>query len=86
MTAVRRRFVIHLPVFTVDLAAAVRLARAITRSLGFLPQVDPGDTTVSAEDAQDVRHQVFCDRRMVGGRRCLLRPDHDGGCARRVRR
>jgi hypothetical protein len=85
VTAVPRRFVVHLPVCAVDLTAAVRLARAITRPLGFLPQVDSGDTTVSAEDDQGVRHQVFCDRRMVGGRRCLLWPGHDGRCARRVR-
>lgn len=78
------RFVVHLPVVASDLAAAARLARALTRTLGHLPQVDPGDTTVSEEDNQGVRHQVFCDRPVPGGRRCLLRPDHDGRCARRV--
>ncbi|MEV0153966.1 hypothetical protein AB0H57_09535 [Micromonospora sp. NPDC050686] len=45
----------------------------------------PGGTTVSAEDEQHVRHWVFCDRLLPGGRRCLLRPDHDGECSRRFR-
>ena len=80
------RFVVHLPVQAVDLLTAARLARLVARTLGFLPQVDPGDTTVSAEDDQGVRHQVFCDRPMAGGRRCLLRPDHDGPCTRRLPR
>ncbi|WKU08823.1 hypothetical protein [Micromonospora sp. HUAS LYJ1] len=39
--------------------------------------------TVSAEDDQNVRQLVFCDRSLSGGRRCLLRPDHDGECSRR---
>ncbi|RGC65425.1 hypothetical protein C5N14_28525 [Micromonospora sp. MW-13] len=52
-----------------------------------LPHADPGETTVSAEDDQNVRHRVFCDRRVPGGGgRCLLRADHDGPCARRPRR
>ncbi|MFI1194839.1 hypothetical protein ACH4T9_16485 [Micromonospora sp. NPDC020750] len=42
---------------------------------------------MSPEDDQNVRHRVFCDRRMPGGGRlCLLRADHDGPCARRLRR
>ncbi|WP_346538049.1 hypothetical protein [Micromonospora sp. DPT] len=75
------RFVVHLPVVAADLPAALRLARAITRALGFLPAVDGGGTTVSAEDAQGVRHWVFCDRLLDGGRRCPRPADHDGACA-----
>ncbi|WP_165944360.1 hypothetical protein [Micromonospora sp. KC213] len=40
-----------------------------------------GGSTVSAEDAQGVRHWVFCDRLLDGGRRCLRPADHDGDCA-----
>ncbi|MGK5742959.1 hypothetical protein [Micromonospora sp. URMC 103] len=76
----RERFVVHLPVIARDLAAAKRFARAITRALGFLPDVDPGETTVSEEDAQFVRHRVFCDTRLDGGRRCPRPADHDGPC------
>ncbi|MGW0242743.1 hypothetical protein [Micromonospora chalcea] len=79
----RERFVIHLPVVAGDLAGAVRLARVVARWSGVLAQADPGETTVSAEDEQGVRHRVFCDLRMGDGRRCLLRADHDGPCARR---
>ncbi|MEV0805002.1 hypothetical protein [Micromonospora sp. NPDC050200] len=60
--------------------------RVFATALLVLPQTDPGETTVSAEDHQNVRHRVFCDLRMPGGRRCLLRADHDGPCARRPRR
>jgi hypothetical protein len=69
-----------------DLAAAIRLARVVARSMSFLPQADPGETTVSEEDDQGVRHRVFCDLLLPGGRRCLLRADHDGPCSRRLRR
>ncbi|MFI2709546.1 hypothetical protein ACH495_05375 [Micromonospora sp. NPDC018662] len=78
------RFVVHLPVVAGDLAGPVRLARVIARWSRMLASADPGETTVSAGDEQGVRHRVFGDLRMVGGRRCLLRVDHDGPCARRV--
>ncbi|RZU75517.1 hypothetical protein EV384_4061 [Micromonospora kangleipakensis] len=81
-----QRYVIHLPVVANDLPAAQRLARVVGCWLLVLPQADPGETTVSAEDDQNVRHRVYCDLLMPGGRRCLLRADHDGPCARRLRR
>ncbi|MDG4799335.1 hypothetical protein [Micromonospora sp. WMMD980] len=81
-----RRWVIHLPVVAPDLPAAQRLARLVARWTLVLPQSDTGETTVSAEDEQGVHHRVFCDLRMPGGRRCLLRADHDGACARRLGR
>lgn len=80
------RYVIHLPVVASDLASAQRLARVVARWMQVLPQADPGETTVSTEDDQGVRHRVFCDLLMPGGRRCLLRADHDGDCSRRLRR
>ncbi|MER7585929.1 hypothetical protein ABTW72_00145 [Micromonospora sp. NPDC127501] len=81
-----QRYVVHLPVVANDLAAAQRLARVIGRWMLVLPMTDPGETTVSEEDHQLVRHRVFCDLLMPGGRRCLLRADHDGPCSRRLRR
>ncbi|MGY3516991.1 hypothetical protein ACVMYR_11840 [Micromonospora sp. PTRAS2] len=84
--AARGRYVIHLPVLAADLVGAVRLARVVARWAGVLSCADPGETTVSAEDEQGVRHRVFCDLRLPGGRRCLLRADHDGPCARRPAR
>ncbi|WP_329013945.1 hypothetical protein OG271_05465 [Micromonospora rifamycinica] len=83
MTADRERFVVHLPVVAGGLPGAVRLARVLARWAGVLAQADPGETTVSAEDDQGVRHRVFCDVRLATGRRCLLRADHDGPCSRR---
>ncbi|WP_319459905.1 hypothetical protein [Micromonospora sp. RTP1Z1] len=76
----RDRFVVHLPVLATDLDGAKRFARAITRALGFLADVDRAGTTVSAEDAQHVRHWVFCDRLLDGRRRCPRPADHDGDC------
>ncbi|WP_425271364.1 hypothetical protein [Micromonospora arida] len=48
-----------------------------------LPMTDPGETTVSEEDQQFLRHRVFCELLMPAGRRCLLRDCHDGDCFRR---
>ncbi|WP_329015096.1 hypothetical protein OG271_07930 [Micromonospora rifamycinica] len=76
----RERFVVHLPVAAEDLVAARRLARVITRALGFLADIDRGGTTVSREDAHSVHHWVYCDRRLAGRRRCSRPADHDGGC------
>ncbi|SCF12064.1 hypothetical protein GA0070563_105165 [Micromonospora carbonacea] len=86
MGQVSERFVIHLPVVANDLLSAQRLARVVAHWTHVLPQTEPGGATVSREDDQNVRHWVFCDRIMDGGRRCLLRPDHDGACSRRPRR
>lgn len=82
--AARERFVVHLPVLASDLVGAVRLARVVARWASLLAEADAGETTVSAEDDQGVRHRVFCDLLLPGGRRCLLRADHDGPCARRL--
>ncbi|MEV6373581.1 hypothetical protein AB0L90_10120 [Micromonospora musae] len=81
-----QRYVIHLPVVAADLMAAQRLARVVGRWMTVLPMMDPGEMTVSEEDQQFLRHRVFCDQLMPGGRRCLLRAEHDGECTRRLRR
>ncbi|MGC4808027.1 hypothetical protein [Micromonospora sp. DT233] len=80
------RYVIHLPVVAADLARAKILAGTAVRSLAIVAPVDPGETTVSAEDDQGVRHRVFCDRRLDGGRRCVLRADHETPCTARLLR
>ncbi|MFI7660897.1 hypothetical protein ACIBTW_18650 [Micromonospora parva] len=77
------RWVAHLPFTAADLPAAQHFAGTLARSLSFLSEVDPGETTVSAEDAQGVRHRVFCDLPLDGGRRCVRRVEHDGDCAAR---
>ncbi|MFC4019169.1 hypothetical protein ACFOW4_14625 [Micromonospora sp. GCM10011542] len=81
-----QRYVIHLPVVATDLPAAKRLARVVGRWMSVLPMTDPGETTVSEEDQQFLRHRVFCDVRLPGGRRCVLRDGHGGECSRRLRR
>ncbi|MGN9778064.1 hypothetical protein ACTMS0_20210 [Micromonospora sp. H33] len=78
------RYVIHLPVVAADLPAAQRLARVVGRWITVLPMMNPGEMTVSEEDKQFLRHRVFCDLRMPGGRRCMLRDGHDGECSRRL--
>ncbi|MBM0203701.1 hypothetical protein JNW90_11700 [Micromonospora sp. STR1s_5] len=77
------RWVAHLPFTAADLPAAQQFAGTLARSLSFLSEVDAGETTVSAEDAQGVRHRVFCDLPLDGGRRCVRRVEHDGDCAAR---
>ncbi|SCE66921.1 hypothetical protein GA0070563_101276 [Micromonospora carbonacea] len=75
----RERYVVHLTVAADDLPAARLLARAIGRSLAFLPELVLGETTVSEEGAPDAQHQVCCDRRLGGRRRCVRRVGHAGG-------
>ncbi|MFF3865441.1 hypothetical protein [Micromonospora sp. NPDC001898] len=77
------RWVVHLPFTASDQPAARRFAAALARSVTFLPEVDAGETTVSAEDEQGVRQRVFCDLPLPGGRRCVRRTDHDGPCSAR---
>ncbi|MGI5148322.1 hypothetical protein ACQEVC_18430 [Plantactinospora sp. CA-294935] len=76
----RPRFVLHLPFTANSLDAAKLFARTAGRSLAFLSQVDVPETTLSEEDNQGVRHRVFCDRLLTGGRRCALRADHPNDC------
>ncbi|MBY8873039.1 hypothetical protein K7640_14480 [Micromonospora sp. PLK6-60] len=80
------RFVVHLTVVAADLAAAHVLARALARSLGFLPQLRVGETTVSVAGDLTGQRPVFCDRRLPHQRRCLLRPGHAEGCTHNLRR
>ncbi|MFI6758758.1 hypothetical protein ACIBF5_06385 [Micromonospora sp. NPDC050417] len=76
------RYVIHLPVTAVDLPGALALARVLTRSVGWLTQIDSTGVELSEEDNQNVRHQLFCDRRVENTpRRCGRATGHDGGCA-----
>ncbi|MEO3748694.1 hypothetical protein [Plantactinospora sp. B5E13] len=75
------RYVVHVPFTAPDLDAARQLGRTLARTLDRLPQVDAAEATVSAEDAQGVQSRLFCDRLLGGGRRCVLRAEHDVPCA-----
>ncbi|MEO3773838.1 hypothetical protein [Micromonospora sp. B9E7] len=72
---------IHLPVVVADLVGALDLARTLARVLASMPQIDAGGITVSAEDAQHVRHWVFCDRVLPDRHRCARQADHDEACS-----
>ncbi|GAB3984538.1 hypothetical protein V1634_11090 [Plantactinospora veratri] len=72
--------VIHLPVAVHTLHAATELAARLAESLAFLPELDAGEVTVSAEDAQHERYRVFCDRLLFGSGRCGEREGHRGPC------
>ncbi|MET8526980.1 hypothetical protein [Micromonospora sp. NPDC005172] len=73
-------FVIHLPIRVPDLAAATVLANRVAVSLGFLPELDAGETTVSNADDQNNRHRVFCDLLLPDRSRCPQGYGHDGPC------
>lgn len=73
-------YVIHLPVRVPDLATATALAATVAISLGFLRELDAGETTVSTADDQNNRHRVFCDLLLPGHGRCPQRYDHEGPC------
>ncbi|MFD6608530.1 hypothetical protein ACFWD1_06540 [Micromonospora chalcea] len=73
-------YVIHLPVRVADLAAATALAGTVATSLGFLVELDAGETTVSTADDQNNRHRVFCDLLLPDRSRCPQRFEHEGPC------
>ncbi|MFI6131912.1 hypothetical protein [Micromonospora sp. NPDC051141] len=73
----------HLPFTAADLSAARHFAGTLARSVSLLSEVDAAEVTVSFEDAQGVRHRVFCDLSLPDRRRCARRVDHDGACAPR---
>lgn len=68
-----KRYVVHLTVWAAGLPEASLLARTLTQSMSFLPELCCGETTVSEEGNPGVQHQVFCDRLLDGGRRCAAR-------------
>ena len=74
-------WVIHLPttVSTFDKAAA--LVSALRDSLSHVTVLDFGEVTLSEEDHQGVRHQVYCNRLGTDSARCTLRHGHDHSCA-----
>ncbi|WP_405101408.1 hypothetical protein [Micromonospora sp. NBC_01412] len=73
-------YVIHLPIRVADLASAAALAGKVAISLGFLPELDAGETTVSTADDQNNRHRVFCDLLLPDRSRCPQRYDHEEPC------
>nr|WP_245722591.1 hypothetical protein [Micromonospora matsumotoense] len=73
-------YVIHLPIRVADLAAATALAGTVATSLGFLVELDAGETTVSTADDQNNRHRVFCDLLLPDRSRCPQPYDHTGQC------
>ncbi|MEU5723755.1 hypothetical protein [Micromonospora sp. NPDC047738] len=73
-------YVIHLPVRVADLAAATALAGTVATSLGFLSELDAGETTVSTADDQNNRHRVFCDLPLPDRSRCPQPYEHEGPC------
>ena len=73
-------YVIHLPVRVADLAAATALAGTVATSLGFLSELDAGETTVSTADDQNNRHRVFCDLLLPDRTRCPQPYEHEGPC------
>lgn len=76
-------WVIHLPIDVADVHAARALAETVVRMVDDHPLILGGAVTVSPEDHQSVRHQVYCDRLVSAlGRRCELRDGHRGDCGR----
>ena len=85
-TSTGNRYLVQLPVAVGDLTAATRIARVVAWSPSFHNLIEYAETTVTMADQVDSRHPAFCPRRLLNGRRCLLEPDHDGLCARRLLR
>ncbi|MBY8872330.1 hypothetical protein K7640_10815 [Micromonospora sp. PLK6-60] len=74
------RWVVHLPTTLTSREAAAGLAAVLRQSLAHVEAIDFAETTLSEEDAQHLRHRVWCDTRLDGGRRCGLGHRHPGRC------
>ncbi|KKK06424.1 hypothetical protein [Micromonospora sp. HK10] len=74
------RWIIHLPTTLTSHDVATDLAAALRDSLAHVAALDFGETTLSEEDSQHLRHRVWCDDRLDGGGRCGLREGHPGPC------
>lgn len=74
------RWVVHIPADVTEQATAADLARHIAVLLDALPQIDPGEITLSREDHQLRRVGIFCQKRIKEGRRCGRPADHRGFC------
>jgi hypothetical protein len=86
MIASRRRFTIQLPISAADVRAAALIARTIGHALAMFRSVDTRNITLVEPDNPEVIHRVYCGLPLDGGRRCVLRADHTGGCNRRTAR
>jgi hypothetical protein len=75
------RWVIHLPTALPTLDEAAALVGALRDSLGHVTVLDFGEATVSEEDRQGVRRQIYCNRLVTGGVRCILPDGHDHPCS-----
>jgi hypothetical protein len=73
-------YVIHLPIRVADLTAATTLAGRVADTLGYLSELDAGETTVSTADDQNNRQRVFCDLLLADRSRCPQPYDHPGPC------
>ena len=57
-----------------------RAGRPVAVSLGFLHELDAGETTVSTADDQNNRHRVFCDLLLPDRSRCPQEYEHERLC------
>jgi hypothetical protein len=78
------RYVAHLTFTAPDLEHARGFGRTLARSVSFLSEVLVPETTVSREDDQGVQYRLFCARLLDGGRRCVLRAEHEPPCSPRM--
>ncbi|QOC93052.1 hypothetical protein [Micromonospora craniellae] len=77
-------WIIHLPTRLTTLNDATTLAIAIRESLGHLTTIDFGETTLSEEDRQFLRHRVWCDTPLDNSTRCHRPTEHHGQCTSTV--
>ncbi|MFI7078355.1 hypothetical protein ACIBO1_13800 [Micromonospora sp. NPDC049903] len=73
-------WIIHLPTRLTTLDEVTALAVALRDSLGHLTTIDFGETTLSEEDRQFLRHRVWCDTPLDNGHRCHRPSAHDSQC------
>ncbi|MEV4754684.1 hypothetical protein AB0J86_06170 [Micromonospora sp. NPDC049559] len=76
------RWIIHLPTIITSKAQVFELAAALERSLAHVTDIDFGETTLSEEHRQNLRHRLHCGLWVDGdrSRRCRLPEGHPGGC------
>jgi transcriptional regulator with XRE-family HTH domain len=73
------RWVVHIAAGVHTERDALDLADRVATLVGAMPQIDPGEMSVSREDQQLRRVRVYCDRRLTDSR-CTRRTGHAGEC------
>nr|MDT0662976.1 hypothetical protein [Micromonospora sp. DSM 115978] len=74
------RYVAHIPFNAATLGTALDFGRILADFLAFIPHVDQGETTITAEGNQQEHYRVICNKKTGHHTRCPLVSGHADPC------